>query len=68
MENTLSSTYEVEHMDLDRKIEPGLCKNLAESIRRDIVETLKKKGISVRMVEVDVRPDRLNVSLNIRGK
>lgn len=55
-------------MALSRGIEASSCKKLAEEIRRDIVETLKKKGISVRMVEVDMNPDRLNVSLNIREK
>lgn len=42
--------------------------SLAEQIKRDIVATLKSKGIHISMVEIDVQEDNLNVSVAIREK
>jgi hypothetical protein len=50
----------------DRKVNTEPYGSLAEVIRKEIVETLVKRGVCVRWVEVDIKPDCLNVSLNIR--
>jgi hypothetical protein len=50
----------------------GTCEDkedsLAEQIKKDIITTLKNKGIHISMLEIDMKSDNLNISVAIREK
>lgn len=39
---------------------------LAEKIRKDLLETLQKKGVVISKIKVDMDMDRMNLSMNIK--
>lgn len=41
---------------------------LADKIRKDLLETLQKKGVVISKIKVDMDFDRMNVSLNLKDR
>lgn len=52
-------------MDLNGMVNTGSYNKLSEAIKKDIVDILRKKGIRVKKVKVDMKADLLNLSLSI---
>lgn len=55
-------------MDLNGIIGKGSSSKLSEAIRRDIADILRKKGINVKKVNVDLKADLLNLSVSISDR
>lgn len=41
---------------------------LADKIRKDLLETLQKKGVIISRIRVDMDTDMMNVSMNIKER
>ena len=41
---------------------------LTDKIRRDLLETLQKKGVVISKIKVDMDTDRMNVSMNLKER
>lgn len=55
-------------MDLNRGINTSSCNKLSDAIKKDIVDTLRKKGVTVKKVNIDLKADLLNLSVSISNK
>ena len=41
---------------------------LADKIRKDLLDTLQKKGVVISKIKVDMAIDRMNVSMNLKER
>ncbi|MDP4094830.1 MAG: hypothetical protein Q8920_15905 [Bacillota bacterium] len=41
---------------------------LAEDIRKDLIATLRSKGIEVSMVNIEMNPDNVSIEVYIKGQ
>lgn len=55
-------------MDLNKGIYASSCNKLSDAIKRDIVDILRKKGVTVKKVNIDLKADLLNLSVSISDR
>lgn len=48
-------------MFFKRRQLPGYEKQVEERIKKDLLQTLRKKGVSISKVSIDMKPDNVNV-------
>ncbi len=41
---------------------------LADKIRKELLETLQKKGVVISRIKVDMDMDKMNVSMNLKER
>ncbi len=41
---------------------------LADKVKKDLLETLQKKGVVISKIKVDMDMDKMNVSMNLKEK